>query len=371
MKGNNSKKLKRAVSLSLDGDTGSTDLRQAPMLASTSSTGKSLSKDSQCAFSTSNKPPMLPSQTPLDVDENVQQPNANETNEGNITQSTAHPKLKSRSESHKGVNIGNAIDFCMEEWGLSKVMCITVDNAFSNDSAVSQLKKRLLKKNAFVLGGDAFHMRCCAHIIQLVVRDGLDAVQGSIKRIRDVKAFDRLEDIDNRFQVEFGDELPSEFDWHNARILCKFLKKFYDVTCKLSGCLYSTSSIYFLDIMKILKELHNCENSGDEIIVEMGKQMKNAVNEYMSSNDQACMGDNGSSQNANVEKCDNAMIEEDEEIDDYFIQMDEQKLALFLSWMVFNRAFESAFSTGGRALDQFRSSLLPTTAKVLIVAKIG
>ncbi|KAF2308942.1 hypothetical protein GH714_025281 [Hevea brasiliensis] len=94
-------------------------------------------------------------------------------------------------KSHKGVNIGNAIDFCMEEWGLPKVMCITVDNASSNDSAVSQSKKRLLKKNAFVLGGDAFHMRCCAHIIQLVVRDGLNAVQGSIKRIRDVVKYIR------------------------------------------------------------------------------------------------------------------------------------------------------------------------------------
>ncbi|KAF2301901.1 hypothetical protein GH714_030258 [Hevea brasiliensis] len=128
------------------------------MPASTSSTSRSLSKDSQCAFSTSSKPPMLPSQTPLDVDENenenVHQPNANETNE--------------------------------EEWGLSKVMCITIDNASSNDSATSQLKKGLLKKNAFVLGRDEFHMRCCAHIIQLVVRVGLDVVQGSIKRIKDV-----------------------------------------------------------------------------------------------------------------------------------------------------------------------------------------
>ncbi|KAF2290379.1 hypothetical protein GH714_012548 [Hevea brasiliensis] len=50
------------------------------------------------------------------------------------------------------------------------------------------------------------------------------------------------------------------------------------------------------------------------------------LNEYMSSNDQACMGDSGSGQNANVEKCDNAMMEEDEEIDDYLIQMEEQKL---------------------------------------------
>lgn len=84
------------------------------------------------------------------------------------------------------MNIENAIDFCIEEWGLSKVMCISIDNAPYNDSVVSQLKKMLLKKNAFVLGGDAFHMRCCANIIQLVARDGLDAVQSSIKKIRDI-----------------------------------------------------------------------------------------------------------------------------------------------------------------------------------------
>ena len=59
-------------------------------------------------------------------------------------------------KSHKGINIGNAIDFCMDEWGLNKVMCITVDNASSNDTAVQQLKKKLTKKNAFVLGGKLF-----------------------------------------------------------------------------------------------------------------------------------------------------------------------------------------------------------------------
>lgn len=76
-----------------------------------------------------------------------------------------------------------------------------------------------------------------------------------------LNTFDRLEDVDSQFQAEFGDDLPSDFDWLNARILCKFLKKFYDVTCKLSGSLYSTSSIYFLEIIKILKELYSCKSS--------------------------------------------------------------------------------------------------------------
>ena len=44
-------------------------------------------------------------------------------------------------KSHKGINIINIVDLCMEEWDLSKVMCITVDNASSNDIVVQQLKK--------------------------------------------------------------------------------------------------------------------------------------------------------------------------------------------------------------------------------------
>ncbi|WOH07930.1 hypothetical protein DCAR_0727365 [Daucus carota subsp. sativus] len=53
-------------------------------------------------------------------------------------------------KSHKGLNIGNVVDFCMEEWGLKNVMCITVDNATSNDKALTQLKKKLIKRGALV-----------------------------------------------------------------------------------------------------------------------------------------------------------------------------------------------------------------------------
>ena len=87
-------------------------------------------------------------------------------------------------KSHKGINIGNVIDICMDEWGLTRVMCITVDNASSNDTAIQQLKKRLLKKNAFVMGGEAFHIRCFAHVLQLIVKDGVKFAHDSIEKVR-------------------------------------------------------------------------------------------------------------------------------------------------------------------------------------------
>ena len=44
--------------------------------------------------------------------------------------------------SHKGDDIGKAVEKCLLEWGLDKIFCITVDNASANDTAIVYLKKR-------------------------------------------------------------------------------------------------------------------------------------------------------------------------------------------------------------------------------------
>jgi len=76
-------------------------------------------------------------------------------------------------ENHKGDTIGKAIEKCLLEWGIEKVFTITMDNASANDTAVGFLKKRLKNWNGLVYDGDYLHVRCCAHILNLVVNDGL------------------------------------------------------------------------------------------------------------------------------------------------------------------------------------------------------
>uniref|UniRef100_A0A803KN13 HAT C-terminal dimerisation domain-containing protein n=1 Tax=Chenopodium quinoa TaxID=63459 RepID=A0A803KN13_CHEQI len=44
-----------------------------------------------------------------------------------------------------GEAIGKAVEKCLLEWGITKVMTITVDNASSNDVGVQYLRKRLLR----------------------------------------------------------------------------------------------------------------------------------------------------------------------------------------------------------------------------------
>ena len=86
---------------------------------------------------------------------------------------------------HRGEYIGKALENCLLEWGLNNVFTITVDNASSNDIALNLLKKRMLNWGGTVLKCKYLHMRCIAHVINLVVVDGLKDVNPSVKRVRD------------------------------------------------------------------------------------------------------------------------------------------------------------------------------------------
>ena len=69
---------------------------------------------------------------------------------------------------------------------IDKVFTITVDNASSKDVAISYLKNRMEDWNSHPLKGEHLHVRCCAHILNLVVNDSLKLknMHSSISKIR-------------------------------------------------------------------------------------------------------------------------------------------------------------------------------------------
>ncbi|CAH9100269.1 unnamed protein product [Cuscuta europaea] len=85
---------------------------------------------------------------------------------------------------HSGELIGKAVEKCLIEWEIKKVMTITVDNASSNDLAVKYLRGRLNHWGGSVLDGQYLHMRCATHILNLIVKDGLKDLDASIAKIR-------------------------------------------------------------------------------------------------------------------------------------------------------------------------------------------
>ncbi|KAL0288796.1 UNVERIFIED_CONTAM: hypothetical protein Sangu_2641500, partial [Sesamum angustifolium] len=138
------------------------------------------------------------------------------------------------------------------------IFTITVDNASSNDGAMVYLKKKLENWGHNILGGKYVHMRCMAHIINLVVQDGLKGKDEheAISRIRGAvrwnstylmleaatclkRAFDAYEDIDLAYKTDLSkkpfDGVPIESDWDRAKLLLKFLKHFYNLTLCISG----------------------------------------------------------------------------------------------------------------------------------------
>jgi len=86
--------------------------------------------------------------------------------------------------NHKVVTIRQKIEFCILEWDISSIFTITVDNASSNDTALEYLRKRTTHRNCAILENQFMHVRCCAHILNLIVSDGLKEVDESIVKVR-------------------------------------------------------------------------------------------------------------------------------------------------------------------------------------------
>ncbi|KAL0297601.1 UNVERIFIED_CONTAM: hypothetical protein Sradi_6812200 [Sesamum radiatum] len=175
------------------------------------------------------------------------------------------------------------------------------------------------------------HMRCVAHIINLIVKDGLKELNDSIERVRTVVRYVRQSpartrkfndyvveekiqrkkslclDVPTRwnsvytmletaliFQGIFEgmkynfmpDEsygkigLPLKLDWVMVRKFVKVLRYFYDLTNRVSGSLYVTSNTFLDEISDVDDLLKEWINGDDVDLVDMARQMKAKFDKY-------------------------------------------------------------------------------------------
>ncbi|KAG7588913.1 Ribonuclease H-like superfamily [Arabidopsis suecica] len=102
-------------------------------------------------------------------------------------------KLKSKILSfcampppHSGFELAKKVLSCLEDWGIEKkIFSLTLDNASANDNMQSILKDQLLSRHGLLCDGEFFHIRCSAHVLNLIVQAGLKVVEGAVHKIRE------------------------------------------------------------------------------------------------------------------------------------------------------------------------------------------
>ncbi|KAL5845422.1 hypothetical protein ACOSQ4_011380 [Xanthoceras sorbifolium] len=106
----------------------------------------------------------------------------------------------SQIADRRGDTIGKCIKKVLIDWGIDKVFTITVDNASSNITTILYIKRNFnnWKGDGVILDGKYLHLRCCAHIVNLIVNDGLKEMNDSVIAIRNA--------------VKFVKSSPSRFD---------------------------------------------------------------------------------------------------------------------------------------------------------------
>jgi len=85
--------------------------------------------------------------------------------------------------NHNGPTITREVEQYLVDWGIGRLLIISVDNASANDSAIDFFKKRNLGNNDVLCRYKFIHVRCCAHILNLIVHEGLKDIDDSIVKV--------------------------------------------------------------------------------------------------------------------------------------------------------------------------------------------
>ena len=96
----------------------------------------------------------------------------------------------------------------------SRLSTIIVDNYSTNDSMIGKIKPKL-NVRCLLNGGYLLHMCCSAHILNLIVKIGLDVIKYAIDNVRESVVFwtsspkriEKFEDICRQMKVSYAKRL--------------------------------------------------------------------------------------------------------------------------------------------------------------------
>ncbi|KAH9601923.1 hypothetical protein KSS87_014752 [Heliosperma pusillum] len=214
---------------------------------------------------------------------------------------------------------------CITAHYIDKDWILQIDNASNMDKMIDYLKQGTFKD--MICLGQHFHIRCCAHILNLIVKNGLEVIKGSIHKVREaVRYIDgsdgRIEkfydcakklnmsvsfklwmDVPTRWNstyimldraLKYKDALDNYFgsidgtstyvldinEWEKVKKVCHLLEPFYEVTKLFSGSDYPTSSLYFPFVWQIQTRLNKAAGCNELDISTASKDMQVKFEKY-------------------------------------------------------------------------------------------
>ncbi|GKE42118.1 zinc finger BED domain-containing protein RICESLEEPER 2-like protein, partial [Tanacetum coccineum] len=135
--------------------------------------------------------------------------------------------------SHRGVDIGKAMEMCLLKWGIeSNVFTITVDNATTNNVAVAYLKNKFANWEKSVLEEIEKCQSTKGLILDVPTRWNTTYLMLETDQNYE-RAFSRYDSEDCHYRDDLKKTgVPVSNDWANVRRLAKFLEHFYELTLK-------------------------------------------------------------------------------------------------------------------------------------------
>ena len=215
------------------------------------------------------------------------------------------------------------------DWNMDrKLSTITVDNCSSNDGMIDILLEKLSSSGSLLLNGKIFHLRCATHVLNLIVKKGLDVIRVEIEKIRESVAYwsatpsrvEKFEDAARQLRLPCNKKLcldcktrwnstylmlsiaitykdvfprlkqreklyttvPSEEEWSLAREICERLKLFYNITKLFSGRNYPTANTFFIKVCEIKEALYDWLICSNEVVSTMTSSMLEKFDKYWS-----------------------------------------------------------------------------------------
>ncbi|CAO2034924.1 unnamed protein product [Urochloa humidicola] len=147
-------------------------------------------------------------------------------------------RFKKLEYPHTGYAIKEEIVSCWTDWEIKdKVFTFTSDDSSNNISASELLKTNY--KHDLLFGGEHLHVRCCAHILNILVQDGMRVIHTTIDKLRELlrhidSSVSRLQVFnsianDNGLASKSGIYLDFPTQWNSTYKMLREALKYKDV----------------------------------------------------------------------------------------------------------------------------------------------